>query len=164
MIEVKAPNDTTSETGNIRLFLGGSIDMGTAEKWQDKVVRDLSSFSDLTILNPRRDDWDSSWKQEKNDPQFREQVTWELLGQEDAHVIIYYFAKDSQAPITLMELGLFAQSSAFINVYCPEGFYRKGNVDIVCEYIIIPVSTTYDDLIKNVKTTLTSVYGLQENK
>jgi len=46
------------------LFLSGSIEMGKAEKWQDRVVR-LLEKTDWTILNPRRDDWDSSWIQDK---------------------------------------------------------------------------------------------------
>ena len=52
--------------------------MGLAEQWQERVVRAMSSVSDLVILNPRRDDWDSNWEQRADDPQFYEQVSWEL--------------------------------------------------------------------------------------
>jgi len=31
-----------------------------------------------------------------------------------------------------MELGLFASSGKCL-VHCPEGFWRKGNVDIICQ-------------------------------
>ena len=34
-----------------------------------------------------------------------------------------------------MELGLFAgRMPGKLIVYCPEGFWRKGNVDITCKY------------------------------
>jgi hypothetical protein len=34
--------------------------------------------------------------------------------------------------ITLFELGLFARSGKLV-VCCPDGFWRKGNVDVVCK-------------------------------
>jgi hypothetical protein len=50
-----------------------------------------------------------------------------------------YFVPGTISPISLMELGLFANKCV---VYCPEGFERKGNVDIVCQRYNIPV---YED-------------------
>jgi hypothetical protein len=32
----------------------------------------------ILVLNPRREDWDSSWIQSIDNPQFREQVEWEI--------------------------------------------------------------------------------------
>ena len=43
-----------------------------------------------------------------------------------------YFDPNTKSPISLLELGLFAKSGKLI-VYCPEGFWRKGNVDVVCK-------------------------------
>jgi hypothetical protein len=43
-----------------------------------------------------------------------------------------YFDPNTLSPISLLELGLHAKSGKLI-VCCPEGFYRKGNVDIVCQ-------------------------------
>jgi len=77
MIEIKAPNSYEKHGDRIKIFLAGSIEMGAAEKWQDKIVQALTD-KDVLILNPRRDDWDSSWKQTKDNKQFREQVEWEL--------------------------------------------------------------------------------------
>jgi hypothetical protein len=104
--------------------------MGTAIDWQNRVIT-LLSGSPWTILNPRRDDWDSSWKQSMHDPQFCEQVNWELEAMELADVILMYFAPGTKSPISLLELGLFAKSGKMV-VVCPDGFWRKGNVDIVC--------------------------------
>jgi hypothetical protein len=113
------------------IFLAGSIDMGESEEWQDKIAKEFNTFS-VTFLNPRRKDWDSSWKQVIEHDKFREQVEWELNGLEAADIIFLYFEEKSKAPISLLELGLFARSGKKLIVYCPDKFWRKGNVDIVC--------------------------------
>jgi hypothetical protein len=41
-------------------------------------------------------------------------------------------APDTKAPISLLELGLFARSDRVV-VGCPDGFWRRGNVEIVCQ-------------------------------
>ena len=112
------------------IFLAGSIEMDRAERWQDRLQDELADLNVL-ILNPRRDEWDASWRQEADEPQFREQVEWELAGQERCDLIVFYFAPETRSPITLLELGLAAGRKRAL-VFCPEGFWRKGNVDIVC--------------------------------
>jgi hypothetical protein len=113
MKEIKAPNSYKIEKGKTYIFLAGSIEMGLAENWQEKTVRELSEF-DVVLLNPRRDDWDSSWTQSINNPQFREQVEWELKAMEDATDIIMYFSPGTKSPITLLELGLFTRSGKLL--------------------------------------------------
>jgi hypothetical protein len=138
MIVIKAPNKM--EFSNRSVFLAGSIEMGKAVDWQSEVTNLLTNV-DITVLNPRRDDWDSSWRQSKDEPKFVEQVKWELAGLQRADVIIVYFAPGTQSPISLLEFGLYAKSPKVI-VICPEGFYRKGNIDIVCEmYDVTQVET-----------------------
>lgn len=139
---IKAPETIT--LSNMTIFLAGSIEMGAAELWQDKVTNALQNY-DVTILNPRRDDWDSSWTQEKTNPQFREQVEWELSAQELSDLTVMYFDPKTKSPITLLELGLF--SGGPLLVCCPKGFWRKGNIDIVCERYRIPLFETLDELI-----------------
>lgn len=130
------------------IFLAGSIEMGVAENWQTKVEKSLAG-RDITILNPRRDSWDSSWVQSIDNPRFKEQVEWELSAQEKADYIFMYFDPATKSPISLMELGLFAKSGKLI-VYCPEGYWRKGNVDIVCErYGVKRVDDFNFDFLKN---------------
>lgn len=125
------------------IFLAGSIEGDTAEKWQDEVVKTLSSFhshdyKNYTILNPRRDSWDSSWKQSIDNPQFNEQVSWELTALDLAETIFMYFDPNTKSPISLLELGLYANSGKLM-VCCPDGFWRKGNVEIVCKRYDIPL-------------------------
>jgi hypothetical protein len=123
------------------VFLAGSIEMGVAENWQDRVGQ---YFHDLRydIFNPRREEWDSSWEQSFENPQFYQQVNWELNALESADLIIMYFDPSTKSPISLLELGLFARSGK-LRVVCPDGFWRKGNVAITCNYYKIPL---YDNL------------------
>lgn len=135
-------------TDRKRIFLAGSIEMGKAEDWQSRVTKELEEF-DIDILNPRRDDWDSSWEQKITNPQFYEQVDWELNSLTYADIIIMNFVPDTISPISLLELGLYKTKN--ILVCCPEGFHRKGNVDIVCERYAIPLYDNIEDLIDEVK-------------
>ena len=147
---VKAPNLFFSAIRDkYSIFLAGAIDMGSAEDWQFKITKALED-ENVVILNPRRDDWDSSWKQEKDDPQFRQQVDWEQDALEMCDLIIVVFTKDSKAPITLLELGMHIDDDSLL-VCCPTGFYRKGNVDIVCERAGVPVFETIDELVERIK-------------
>lgn len=129
---------------NHPIFLGGSIEMGNVEDWQKEISDRISTCLDpdvFCILNPRRKSWDSSWEQSKDNPLFRGQVEWELEGLEKAGSIIMYMHPGTKAPISLMELGLSARSGKLL-VVCPDGYWRKGNVDIVCErYGILQVET-----------------------
>jgi hypothetical protein len=70
-------------------------------------------------------------------------VSWELAAMDKADCILFHFLAGSQSPITLMELGLYADSKKVI-VSCEDGFWRKGNVEIVCEKYSIPMYNTLD--------------------
>jgi hypothetical protein len=83
------------------IFLAGSIEMGQAEDWQLRLERALANL-DVILLNPRRDEWDASWVQSRSNPQFREQVEWELEGLERASQVAMYFPPATKAPITLL--------------------------------------------------------------
>src|SRR3989304_9997685 len=129
MIEIKAPYPV--DFSKPTLFLSGSIEMGSAEKWQERIVKELKDWDGI-ILNPRRDDWDSSWIQSIDNPKFREQVEWELRGLEDADLAIVCFDPTTKSPITLMELGIISGYAIHTWVVCPPGFWRRGNVEILC--------------------------------
>ena len=124
------------EITNPSIFLAGSIELDKAQKWQDYITEQLADLP-LTLLNPRRDSWDASWPQEISFDPFKEQVEWELEGLEIADLIIVYFDPATKSPISLLELGLHARSGKIV-VCCPSGFWRKGNVDIVCQRYNVP--------------------------
>lgn len=50
---------------------------------------------------------------------------------EKADVIAICFGVNTQGMITLMELGLFANSGECV-VACPDGYWKRGNVEAVC--------------------------------
>ncbi|RVU03538.1 hypothetical protein EOE18_15585 [Novosphingobium umbonatum] len=111
-----------------RVFLGGSIDMGNAPDWQKEVIAALGQ-DEVDLLNPRRADWNPAWKPVASEPNFRTQVEWELAALDSADIVIMNFSAGSQAPVSLLEMGLHARGGKLI-VLCPEGYWRKGNVDI----------------------------------
>ena len=150
---IKPPYQIAKSGANVTaIFLAGSIEMGSSEDWQSKIEENLKYSGDnVVLLNPRRDSWDSSWTQEFTNPQFYQQVNWELNGLDKADLIIMYFSPETKSPISLLELGLYATSGKMI-VCCPDGFWRKGNVEIVCEKYEIPLYEALDDLLNFIKT------------
>lgn len=148
---IKSPNQSRVFEGKT-IFLAGSIDMGNAVNWQDQIT-DALHDENVTLFNPRRDVWDSSWKQDITNTKFREQVNWELDHLDDADIIVIYFDPNGKSPITLLELGLHASSGKCI-VACPDGFWRKGNVQIVCNRFDIPLYDDLDQLIQAIKEQL----------
>ena len=115
----------------LSIFLGGTIENGTSRDWQKMIESELSD-ENIIIYNPRRDDWNSDWDQSIFNKEFKQQVVWELDHLEKSDIVVMYFVEGTKSPISLLEFGLYAQSGKLI-VYCPDGFWRKGNVDIVCE-------------------------------
>ncbi|MGC3961048.1 MAG: nucleoside 2-deoxyribosyltransferase domain-containing protein [Verrucomicrobiota bacterium] len=149
---ITAPEPLPTQFENPAVFLAGSIDDGTAVHWQKQFLVALQS-EDLTLLNPRRDQWRSTVVQAANVPEFREQVDWELTGLERADLIALHFAPESRAPISLLELGLFARTGKLI-VSCPEGYWRKGNVEMVCQRYGVALVGSLDELIQTVRNRL----------
>lgn len=143
----KPPHNIAHRNTMMRtVFLAGSIEMGKAEDWQTH----LANFFDdngWNVFNPRRDDWDSSWVQDFENPQFYQQVNWELNALSQSDLIIMYFAPGTQSPISLLEMGLYADSGK-LHIVCPDGFWRKGNVEIVSNYYNIPFSNTIEELLE----------------
>ena len=136
------------------IFLAGSIEMGQAEDWQVRLARALADL-DVTLLNPRRDEWDASWEQSIGNPLFREQVEWELAGLEQSSLVAMYFAPATRAPVTLLELGLCARSGKLL-VCCPEGYWRRGNVEVVCARYGVPLLPSLEELATAVRSRVTT--------
>jgi hypothetical protein len=148
--------ESTANADYSTVFLAGSIEMGAAENWQERAIKlfeetyqKMGDFhSEKSIINPRRKDWDSSWEQKFESPEFYQQVTWEIHNLKKANSILFYFDPSTKSPITLLELGLIAGMNAKrAVVVCPEPFYRKGNVDILCHLYGIPQFSTLEEAI-----------------
>lgn len=150
---ITAPKVLKNSLHDNTLFLAGSIEMGNATNWQNELIFELeTSFNsdfNLTIFNPRREDWNSKC----GSPEFYQQVTWELMMLEKSDLIFLYFDPDTKSPISLLELGLYTKSKKII-VFCPEKFYRKANVEIVCSFYNIPLFDNYEIAIEYLKKSL----------
>jgi hypothetical protein len=151
----KPPAQLPPFSSRLSVFLAGSIEMGSAPDWQADLEHSLADL-DIDIYNPRRDDWDPTWVQSADNPVFREQVEWELDGLERASMVVVYLAPGTMAPVSLFELG-FDTGLSFHTVRktvvcCPEGFHRKGNVDIVCERYGVPQVSTLNGLELAIRT------------
>jgi hypothetical protein len=141
----RAPDDISSLDSSAKsIFLAGSIEEDKAVNWQKSCEKELSEK--YILLNPRRESWNSSWKQTIENPQFKEQVNWELNALEKADIIIMHFANNTKSPISLLELGLFAHSGK-LKVVVESNFWRKGNIDIVCQKYNIEQFKTLNELI-----------------
>lgn len=128
---IHAPS-AESPHGKSSIFLAGTTSKVDSTDWREALSASLSDYP-VTIYDPYRADWDGSWREDIDFAPFREQVEWELDRLERADVVVVYFHPATQAPITLLELGLFARVPGKAIVVCPEGYWKRGNVQIVCK-------------------------------
>lgn len=107
--------------------------MGSAVEWQKTVCDKYARSNVVTFYNPRRNDWDSSWEQTLGSPQFVEQVNWELDCMDRATFVFMYITAESKAPISLLEFGhIMAKYPEKLVVCVQENFYRRGNLEVMC--------------------------------
>jgi hypothetical protein len=132
------------------IFLAGSIGQ-TQIDWQQEIINSVKDFKKV-IFNPRRENWDNSWDNSIDNLQFVEQVNWELYNLERADMIIMNLVPETLSPISLLEFGMYAKSNKLV-VYCPDKFYRKGNIDVVCKRYNIPQVEKFEELITLIKYT-----------
>jgi hypothetical protein len=154
-----APEHVPCELGTgASVMLLGSIEQGVAEEWQEHVVQELQEYN-ISIFNPRRATWDSTWVQSTDNPEFVEQVNWELDQIWRSDIIFMYLQAGTKSPISLMELGYIAGrglGTMFpVIVVCPEGFWRKGNVDIICDRSDFLVCQSLEEGLHVLKKTIT---------
>lgn len=146
---ITSPEFEKPSDGKIKIFLGGSIELGAARNWQNELIQWLESreYADkLVILNPRRPHWDASWPVDNPDhPQLREQIEWELTHQDQADIIVYLMAHDTISPITLFELGMYAHKNPVI--YIEDGFLRRANVIVTAQHFNWPYQENWNDFL-----------------
>ena len=133
----------------MRLFLAGSIDSGMAEDWQSPVVDRLRDLV-VVVFNPRRGAWTPGTSLESEPEELRRQINWELDAIERSDLMAFYFATGTKSPISLLELGLIAGRKQAV-VCCPPGFWRKTNVDVICQRFEIQQVSSLEDLVNEIK-------------
>lgn len=159
MIHLQPPNKTSIH--RFKVFLAGSIEMDRAERWQDKILSKLEDY-DIVVANPRRDDWDVNITQEKDDPRFSEQVNWELDNIQSAQIVFFYFQPGTTSPISLLELGEVLgahRRGQQVIVCCPPGYFRKGNVDIICDRASVQVFGDFDTAVVKLEQFVQYILG-----
>lgn len=130
------------------VFLAGSIEMGKAIDWQAEVIATIEKHvkkvmrGSMIVFNPRRPEWDSSWEQTIENKQFAEQVNWELEHIARADTVFFYFQGETLSPISLMELGYALGRGIHCVVVCEKNFWRKGNIEVICERHNVKVYST----------------------
>lgn len=118
------------EKKSIKIFLAGSIDMGTSIYWYDKIIKDIAINKDVNyfFFVPRR-------IENFTDDMHFEQITWELNLLEKSDYIYMYFLGNSKSPISMLEFGLFIKECPEkITVFCPEEFWRYKNIEITAAF------------------------------
>lgn len=120
------------------LFLGGSIEEGRAPNWQREVIGWLKPYP-MTVLNPRRDEWDAN----ASESLLREQIEWELDAQESADLRVYVFAPNTLSPITLLELGAYHHKPTL--VYVDRDYRRALNVELLCQRLRVSYTNNWNE-------------------
>lgn len=152
-MKVIYPPNVIGKPEHPTLFIAGSIEMDIASRWQDEVIHKLAGHKG-TLFNPRRKEWDASWKQTISNPNFKEQVDWELNGIVESDYVAFYFDPATKSPITLLELGLATGLGKQVYLACPPGFWRKGNVDILALRYSLMVHLSLSALISALQKVL----------
>lgn len=153
---IRAPS-RTGVTGQKSVFLAGTTSRTDGPDWRDTLSDAVSHFP-VTIFNPLRPDWDSSWREDVTFGPFREQVEWELDMQELADVVVVYFGPATDAPISLLELGLCARSGKAV-VACHREYRKRGNVQILCKRFGIEFLDGEDEIAPAVTRRLVGLLG-----
>ena len=126
------------------VFLAGTIDNGDSFNWQEGIINRCQDL-DIVFYNPRRKKWPSVTVTS----QIEYQIKWEQEHLDNADLIIMCLLDNSRSPISLLELGLYAQSGKII-VFCNPEFYRYDNVRLTCEKYNIPLYKVDLDNMKKI--------------
>jgi Nucleoside 2-deoxyribosyltransferase like len=110
MRAVQCPAEAEPRDGERSLFLAGGI--SNCPDWQSELL-ELLSDTDWLLINPRREDFDSS-----NPAMTEAQIAWEHRHLRLATAIAFWFPPQTLCPITLYELGAWSmtQKPLFIGV------------------------------------------------
>lgn len=144
---IKAPNRWKHDKFSI--FLAGTIDNGKAVDWQSQIAHKFYKY-DINLISPRREVWNPNVTQSINDPEFSEQVNWELDSLDRVDLIVMNILGDSLSPISLLEFGLFVRSKKII-IACEKNYWRRGNIEVVCDRNGLKLYDSFDELLPNIE-------------
>lgn len=105
---IEAPSNE-SPIHPVSVFLAGGITL--CPDWQKEAVEAIKDLP-ITVYNPRRKDFDVSFKE-----QTVEQIKWEFEKLREASNIIFWFCKETICPITLFEYGSALERTATQGIF-----------------------------------------------
>lgn len=146
-------NPRTVDAYRKSIFLAGGI--SGCENWQ-KNMASLLSGSGLTILNPRREDFDVDKPGESNF-QIEE---WEYIHLRKVRARLFWFPNSTLCPITLLELGKFMEKSDPLFVGVDPEYKRKLDVEVQLSFsrpFDCQVHYSLENLAKAVKSWAVSI-------
>jgi len=169
IIELKPLGELMKSKDRFDIFLAGSIENGKAEEWQkafkDEIMK-MRPQPSVGLFNPRRENWDPSWGDDN--PELVKQIQWEISHLEKADLIVMYLQPGTISPISLLELGLFANAvykcEKQMIVLCPKGFGKKTNVDVTCEHYDISMAKDMKELIAKTKIRIRDHFAPKSKK
>lgn len=144
---IQSPEIYTNFSYLNMLFLAGGI--SNCPDWQGDLCNRYKQYDgSLSIFNPRR-----VGDLCKNGSDAKEQIEWEHLYLSKCHNILFWFPEETVCPISLFELGKYAQKfSGYINkklfIGIHPNYSRKFDLEIQLPLIIpkIEIYNSLDDL------------------
>ncbi len=129
--------------------------MGTAIDWQTQLKTALAD-KQVTIYNPRRDQWDATWVQSASEPMFNGQVNWEVDHIDEADIVFFFIDPATKSIVTFGEfyyiLGqLKAGKHRDVIIVCPQGYWRRGNLEVMCNRFSLKLHETLEEGIEVLK-------------
>lgn len=95
---IQCPEEYVPQRNETVVFLAGGIT--GCEDWQTTIIYYLKDTDNLTLLNPRRVNFDVT-----NPNMSSEQIEWEFRHLHIADAALFWFPSATLCPITLYELG-----------------------------------------------------------
>ena len=141
---IEAPSEARSLHKN-RLFLAGGIT--NVMDWQSYVVKNISNL-DITVFNPRRENFDISLKEESEI-----QIKWEYNRLREATHTLFWFSYETIQPITLFELGAALERNGHrLFIGCDPRYERAQDIKIQSLLVNhhMEISDTLEDLINRI--------------
>jgi hypothetical protein len=147
---IEAPNDI--ELKGKSIFLAGGI--SDCPDWQKPLSeRILNTIPDLTVINPRRNDWGFTGKADKES---EIQIRWEHRYLRQADAIMFWFPKETLCPITLFELGAALNmypNTTKIFIGCEPGYQRDFDVRIQTSLLTdLRIVDNLDELYEQIRS------------
>ncbi|GAB5387307.1 MAG: hypothetical protein Alpg2KO_02750 [Alphaproteobacteria bacterium] len=118
---IEAPAEYTLTGASV--FIAGGI--SNCPDWQAPLCKRIGEQTGLTMLNPRRADFDISRSEES-----RIQIEWEHQALRDATGILFWFPRQTLCPITLLELGAALQWDKPLWIGCDPDYARIFDVEM----------------------------------